>query len=57
MKIENWKIWRNMSRDGKVCGILNCDATPKNKCPICNNHYCLEHIKIHYHQVGEKITL
>ncbi len=57
MNIENWEIWRNMSRDGKVCGILNCDATPKNKCPICNNHYCLEHIKIHYHQVGEKIIL
>jgi len=48
-KEQDWEIWRVMSKDGKVCGIVNCELEPKNKCPICNNHYCLEHIKIHFH--------
>lgn len=49
MKLENWREWQAMSKDGMVCGMLNCQANPKNKCPICNNHYCTEHIKLHFH--------
>ena len=45
----DWKEWRNRSQNGEVCGLLGCEVVPKNKCPICNNFYCLEHIKIHYH--------
>lgn len=41
--------WSNLSAQGMVCGILGCNANPKNKCPICNCHYCLEHISWHMH--------
>ena len=47
--IEQWEYWRNRSQNGEVCGIIGCGQQPKNKCPICNNFYCLEHIKVHFH--------
>ena len=54
MMLENWEEWANRSKDGLVCGILGCDSNPKSKCPICNNHYCFEHVKIHFHSTGDK---
>ena len=53
---EGWEEWANRSKDGLVCGILNCPETPTTKCPICNNHYCFEHIKIHLHVVEDNET-
>ena len=41
--------WSNLSAQGLLCGILGCSEEPKNKCPICNCHYCLEHVKWHFH--------
>jgi len=45
----NWEYWQNLSKDGKVCGIMGCGETPKNQCPICKEFYCMEHVGIHYH--------
>lgn len=41
--------WSNLSAQGLVCGILGCNVGPKNQCPICNCHYCTDHIKWHFH--------
>ncbi len=41
--------WSNLSAQGFVCGILGCSVEPKNQCPICDCHYCTEHIKWHFH--------
>ncbi len=54
MTLENWEDWANRSKDGLVCGIMGCDGNPTSKCPICNNHYCFEHVKIHFHTKGDK---
>lgn len=49
MRSKILKDWSARSTDGKVCGIVGCNANPRNKCPICNHFYCTEHIKIHFH--------
>lgn len=41
--------WRENSQKGLVCGMLDCRSSPEVKCDICGNHYCKEHIKIHFH--------
>lgn len=46
---EGWEEWANRSKDGLVCGMLNCPEKPTSKCPICFNHYCFEHLKYHFH--------
>lgn len=41
--------------DGLVCGMMGCETHPKSKCPICNNHYCYEHLKYHLHTQNETV--
>lgn len=41
--------WSENSIKGKVCSIFNCPKEPKNMCPKCYHHYCLNHVKLHSH--------
>lgn len=47
--LSSAKKWANLSAQGLVCGILGCSDEPKNQCPMCKCHYCLDHIKWHFH--------
>lgn len=51
-KKENNEIveWSIKSKKGIVCGIFGCFEIPKSKCPICSNHYCYDHVKVHLHK-------
>ncbi len=42
-------IWKEDSEEGLVCGIFGCTNQPEHCCSLCGNHYCGEHVKIHFH--------
>jgi hypothetical protein len=44
--IEEWRI---KIRNTGLCGIVQCYNKPATQCPTCNNHYCTEHYKTHFH--------
>jgi hypothetical protein len=56
-EIDNW---RERSKKGEVCGILDCPNEPLTKCNHCGNHYCAEHVgilkcSVAHPQVGEPL--
>ncbi len=51
--ITSIETWRSESIKGKVCGIVGCLMKPTSRCPICDNMYCYDHIKIHIHPASD----
>jgi len=49
LPLREWDIWKEDSEEGVVCGMFGCTSQPNHPCPLCGNHYCGEHIKIHFH--------
>ncbi len=41
--------YRNLSKAGKLCGIVGCENKPTNCCPRCYLFYCDRDFKIHFH--------
>jgi len=44
--------WGEKSAQGLLCGIYGCNSEPTSPCPICDCGYCPDHIKMHFHAVG-----
>ena len=51
--LMNIEEWAELSRAEKVCGMLGCMNSPVTRCPVCGNHYCKEHIQLHFHPKSE----
>jgi len=39
----------NNFKKALVCAIPDCQNKPIKQCPVCSNHFCYEHIKLHIH--------
>ena len=51
---QNIAEWALRSRKGEVCGMAGCAARPSSQCPRCGNHYCYEHVRVHFHAAISK---